>query len=321
MPRKRDAILAAMVPPSRLARLMKVLFLLQVAAAIGWWLWRWPIAPLQAVAGAGVIALLGPIGLALEFCLLPSIQRGDAGVPLPRPAHLMRAWLAETLLMFRVFYGRMAFQWRTPADHLAPECAGRTGVVFLHGFVCNRGFWSPWMKRVRADGHAFVAVNLEPVFASIEAYTPIVDEAVQRVTACTGQPPLLVCHSMGGLVARSWLRASGAAGRVAHVVTIGSPHRGTWMGRFSRRTQGRQMQLRSGWLDALASDEAGPHQPPFTCWYSNCDNVVFPASTATLPHGNNRFLAGRAHVELAFDPVVMEHTLALLTPVPAPLSR
>lgn len=309
-----------MTPRSRLARLMKVVFLVQVAAAMTWWLWHWPTAPLQAFAGAGVIALLGPIGLALEFCLLPFVQRGDAGVPMPRPAQLMHAWLTETVLMFHVFYGRMAFRWRTPADHLGPECAGRTGVVFIHGFVCNRGFWSPWMVRVRADGHAFAAVNLEPVFASIEAYTSIVEEAVERVTACTGKPPLLVCHSMGGLVARSWLRARGGADRVAHVVTIGSPHRGTWMGRFSRRTQGRQMQLRSDWLEALASDETRILQPPFTCWYSNCDNVVFPASTATLPQADNRFLAGRAHVELAFDRQVMDHSRSLLTPRQPPPS-
>ena len=51
---------------------------------------------------------------------------------------------------------------------------------------------------------------------------------------------------------------------------------------------------------------------PFTCWYSNCDNIVFPASVATLPGADNRFVPGVAHVELAFDERVFEHALDAL---------
>jgi hypothetical protein len=68
----------------------------------------------------------------------------------------------------------------------------------------------------------------------------------------------------------------------------------------------------SGWLQQLAADAAVQAQPPFTCWYSNCDNVVFPSSNATLPGADNRLLTGVAHVELAFHPTVMAQTLALL---------
>jgi hypothetical protein len=52
--------------------------------------------------------------------------------------------------------------------------------------------------------------------------------------------------------------------------------------------------------------------PPTTCWYSNCDNIVFPAETATLPAARNRFVAGEAHVALAFHPDVIEDCLGLL---------
>jgi pimeloyl-ACP methyl ester carboxylesterase len=104
----------------------------------------------------------------------------------------------------------------------------RRGAVFIHGFVCNRGFWTPWLKELRARGHSFVAVNLEPVFGSIDEYVPIVEGAVQRVTQATGMAPVLVCHSMGGLAARAWLRAMSADGRVHHVITIGSPSRPGW---------------------------------------------------------------------------------------------
>ena len=84
-----------------------------------------------------------------------------------------------------------------------------------------------------------MAVNLEPVFGSIDGYAPQIDAAVQQLTETTGLPPLLVCHSMGGLAARAWLKRMNAESRVHHVVTIGTPHRGTsfadWgVGRFER---------------------------------------------------------------------------------------
>jgi triacylglycerol esterase/lipase EstA (alpha/beta hydrolase family) len=56
---------------------------------------------------------------------------------------------------------------------------------------------------------------------------PQVDKAVADLRQRTGAAQVaLVCHSMGGLVARAYLRAYGDEA-VACVVTLGSPHRGT----------------------------------------------------------------------------------------------
>jgi hypothetical protein len=96
------------------------------------------------------------------------------------------------------------------------------------------------------------------------------------------------------------------------VVTIGSPHRGTWLGRFAHSPNGHEMNLGSNWLKQLERDEPPGSHDGFTCWYSNCDNIVLPASTAMLPGADNRLAAGQAHVAMAFDPVVMEETLALM---------
>ena len=56
----------------------------------------------------------------------------------------------------------------------------------------------------------------------------------------------------------------------------------------------------------------GVNAPPFTCWYSNCDNIVFPVSSAALPSADNRLVRGVAHVHLAFHPAIIEHSLGLL---------
>jgi len=72
------------------------------------------------------------------------------------------------------------------------------------------------------------------------------------------------------------------------------------------------MRVGSEWMQRIESERASTLQVPFTCWYSNCDNIVFPTSTATLPGADNRLAEGLAHVEMAFDPRLRQETLALL---------
>jgi len=302
-----------MPPTSELARVLRTIGLLQAVAALAWWAGWSGRAPGVAWGGVVLLLLLAPVVLAIEFVLLGVVARGDRDVPRASGGELVRAWIGETSQLLRVFYWRQPLHWREPADYLPAQGAGQPGVVFIHGFMCNRGFWAPWMQMLRGRGCPHVAVNLEPVFGPIEAYAPIIEAAVQRVTACTGRRPILVCHSMGGLAARSWLRTPGAASRVERVTTIGSPHHGTWLGRFSNRPNGRQMRLGSAWLLQLEQDEAGLPRPPWTCWYSNCDNIVFPPATATLQGADNRLLPGLAHVDLAFAPALIQHTLPFLS--------
>ena len=201
---------------------------------------------------------------------------------------------------------------------------GQRGVVFIHGLLCNRGFWTPWLQRLQGSPHAYKAVSLEPAFGSIDNYVAHIDQAVSQVAQVSGMPPLLVCHSMGGLAARAWLKKMQGAGRVYRVVTLGTPHSGTWLARFGQSHNGRQMRQDSNWLANLnnpnpsasalmpAPLEGAPWQTLFTCWYSNCDNIVFPASTAKLAGADNQMVRGAAHVQMAFLPEVMDATLALL---------
>lgn len=299
---------------SALARLQQASTIFLVGCALAWLGWYWRQSPAVAVAGFLAIQLGYSVVLGVEFVMLRFASRND---PAPQPTwrELAHAWLQETIMAPIVFGWRQPFRWRAVPDQLdtAGSGPGRRGVVFIHGFICNRGFWTPWLKQLRERGQPFVAVNLEPVFGSIDRYVPIVEEAVKRVTQATGLPPVLVCHSMGGLVARAWLRSKAADARVHHVITIGSPHRGTWLARFSQVENGRQMRLQSEWLRGLERGTGATGYTNFTCWYSNCDNIAFPASTGTLPGADNRLVRGAAHVDLGFHPEVVAHSLALIT--------
>ncbi|MGL4437069.1 MAG: esterase/lipase family protein, partial [Giesbergeria sp.] len=274
-----------------IARMQLLALVSLVLSLAAWWAWALPQGLDLAWAGMGVFAGMYVLGLGLPFVLMHAVNRGDVA-PRASLAQVLRAAGAEARWALVVFGWRQPLRSTSVPDWLPDAPTGRRGVVLVHGFLCNRGLWLSWMPLLRSRGHAYVAVNLEPVFGSIDAYASTVDDAVRRVTQATGLPPVIVAHSMGGLATRAWLRAFSADARVHRVITLGTPHGGTWLGRWSQATNGRQMQLTSPWLQQLQLDEPLTRARLFTCWYSNCDNIVFPARTAALPGARQRFVAG-----------------------------
>lgn len=269
----------------------------------------------MAWAGALLILLGYAVFLALEFALLAFVRGADPA-PAPSVGQLLRAWLSEVMTAPLVFCWRQPFRSHAEADFVPPSPTDARGVVLIHGFVCNRALWNPWMARLRSARIPFVAVNLEPVFGSIDNYVAVIDRAVQRLEAATGQAPVVVAHSMGGLATRAWLEALAADSRVHRVITIGTPHHGTWLARFGQTTNARQMRIGSPWLRALAEREPAARFAKFTCCYSHCDNIVFPASTATMPGAHNLHITGTAHVHLAYQGAAFDELLHWLQPEP-----
>ena len=290
------------------ARLQQLIVFGWLLLAAAWGMWWWPRSPLIACTGIAALSLAHSAVLAIEFI---ASRRVSASDPLPRATAVQcaRAWWAETRIALQVFCYLQPFRSRAIPDQLSSDT--RRGVVLIHGFLCNRGFWNPWLRALRRDWRTFVAVDLEPALGPIDAYVHTLDQAIARVRAATGQPPMLVCHSMGGLAARAWLRQHDGA-RVKRIVTIGTPHAGTWLARFGHTASGRQMRVGTEWLAQMSSEHASAQKVAFTCWYSDCDNVVFPISTATLPGADNRQAGARGHVEMAFDARIQRETLALL---------
>lgn len=288
-----------------IARLQQLLTLSALALALGWATLAWQRGhPGWAVAGA--VLLLGgyALVLALEFALLRLAHRDDP-TPRARAAQLLRAWWGEVLAAPRVFCWRQPFRSQRWPDHLPAGATGRSGVLLVHGFVCNRGLWNAWLQRLTAQDTPFVAVNLEPVFGGIDDTLQQVDAAMQRLEQATGRPPLVVAHSMGGLVMRRWLAEHGGSARVRHLITLGTPHHGTWLARFATTRNARQMQQHSSWLQALAQREAASGGGRFShvsCYYSHGDNIVFPPATATLPGAYNQHLPAVAHVHMVDRP-------------------
>ena len=314
------------------ARLQRWATLGLLCFAVAWVLLWAPRHPGVALAGAAFVLGGHAIVLGLECLAMARANRMD---PAPRAsrAQLAGAWLRECRMAPIVFCWRQPFRADAVPDrvpHVSPgpgpgpgpepgpirpsgqAAPSLPGVILVHGLLCNRGFWTPWLRALAARDQPFIALSLEPAFGAIDDYLPALDAAVRRMTAATGVPPALVCHSMGGIVARAWLAGAGGDSRVARVLTLGSPHHGTRMAALGQSKSARQVRIGSMWLAGLAAREGVERRRLFTCWYSSCDSVVFPASTATLPDADNRLVVGQPHVGMAFDGAVMAEALALL---------
>ena len=282
-----------------LARLQQFMTLGALLMALVWAVSFWRSGH-HAWALAGALLIVGgyALVLGLEFILLARLH-GDDPTPRASARVLLRAWWGEVRAAPTVFCWRQPFASQAFADHLPAHARGRRGVVLVHGFVCNRGIWNPWLARLIAADTPVVAVNLEPVFGSIDDHIAGIEDAVCRLERCTGVPPVIVAHSMGGLAVRRWWAECGDTARVHRLITLGTPHQGTWLARFALTRNAQQMRQGSAWLSTLSAREPPAHAARVTCFFSHCDNIVFPPRCGVLPGAEQQHLPGVAHVHMA----------------------
>jgi triacylglycerol lipase len=286
-----------------LARLQQFLILGGIGLTVAWLLICVQAGQLRwGVFGAASFLASYALVLSLEFLCLWYAGRADTSAPAPSAKQLLRAWLGEACAAPLVFGWRQPFRSQRWPDQLPEDASDKRGLLLVHGFFCNRGLWNAWLARLTAQQVPFVAVNLEPLFGSIDNYRDAIEGAVSQLQRCTGKAPVIVAHSMGGLAVRFWWAFQSDPTRVHHLITLGTPHHGTWLARFSFNVNGAQMRRHSRWLQGLATEESPQCYAHITCLYSHCDNIVFPPSTATLVGADNIHLPGVAHVRMVDQP-------------------
>jgi len=225
-------------------------------------------------------------------------------------AGVHRGWLAECAATARTYLVRMPF---LAGSALPQPGAGAPPVLLVHGYVCNRGAFLPMARRLARAGFAPYLHDLEPVYAGIDDYADGLARRIDEVLAASGAAKLaVVCHSMGGLALRACLRKYGG-GKVARLVTLGTPHHGTRLARLGLGTNARQMEPGSAWLQELA---ATPPGVPVVAIWTRDDNIVAPQESACLEGAENIVLEGIGHVALLESEAVFERVVASLRAAP-----
>jgi triacylglycerol lipase len=212
--------------------------------------------------------------------------------------------IAAFWLLFVVFqpFERL---WMGREERLPPS-PDATPVLLIPGYCCNRALWRSLRRKLRLAGRPVATVSLEPPFAGIDLLAEALALRIDWLLADTGaRQVVLVGHSMGGLVARAYLWRRGAE-HVAKLITIATPHHGTWLARLALGRNADEMAPGSGWLAALNSRDPGV---PSHCFWSAGDEIVRPPDAARLAGAHETALTLPGHFTLLRAPEVLRAVL------------
>jgi pimeloyl-ACP methyl ester carboxylesterase len=212
-------------------------------------------------------------------------------------------YVGEALAMAKS-HPRMAFGYWAMRDPLPRPATAP--VLLLHGVLCNAGIWRGTMSQLAAAGCCPVyALTYGPPTASIELFAEQVAAKIDAILAATGTARVaLVGHSMGGVVARAYLRRFGVS-RVRCLVTVGAPHHGSvhaWM--FPGECLA-QIRPGNAWLGALNAEDGGAPPVRIVSLWSWHDSMVAPQASAQLPGADNVGFVGIGHNALIEHPDVV----------------
>ncbi len=123
-----------------------------------------------------------------------------------------------------------------PVERVTDFSACERPVLLLYGFGSTRRTLRILELRLRRRLKRCVfSLNLGGYkdtlnTASIAASAGLVDAKIERICERYGLSEIdIVAHSKGGLIARYYVQNLNGAKRVRHLVTLGTPHRGTWV--------------------------------------------------------------------------------------------
>ena len=190
---------------------------------------------------------------------------------------------------------------QTPLRYLEPEAAS-TPIILVHGAMHNQSAFTAIKRALRRFGFRNVyTMNYNLIGRDVEQLAEQLSKHVQEIMHRTQALSVhLVCHSLGGVVARYYIQELGGDEFVHTCVTIGSPHKGTHAALVGRGAM-RQLRPHSPLYDQLArSTREMPVK--WVCFYSNLDSLVLPASNAKLEdpelHATNILVKDHGHLSL-----------------------
>ena len=175
-----------------------------------------------------------------------------------------------------------------PAPPFTPDPvmpAARRPVLLVHGWVHNRSAFLLMQRGLRRAGlgplHTFEYASFSGDLDAIaRTLGPVVEHLVDAAHSDTC---VLVCHSMGGLIARQYVQELGGDALVDTVVTLGTPHRGTYSALWGFGHAAQQCRPGSHYLRRL-DRTARPVSTRFISYYGDLDLMVTPAVSAKLTH-------------------------------------
>jgi pimeloyl-ACP methyl ester carboxylesterase len=237
----------------------------------------------------------------------------------PAVPNLVKAALREfaaclLLLPFWPLWLLIGSSYTHPHVPQRAERGKRRPVVLLHGFAMNRTNWI-WLGRRLAErgiGPLYGTSYFSP--QSVRRSADHLARFIAYVREREGCEQVdIIAHSLGGVVARYYIERMSGARHVGHLVTIGSPHKGTAIARLGAYIPSAK-ETRHG--SAFYAD-LGPLMArdgvSYTSVWSRADAIIEPPESASIvPAGEDCVFDDLGHLSLLLSPRVLARVVERL---------
>ena len=199
----------------------------------------------------------------------------------------------------------------TPTAPTPPECL--PPVVIVHGIFRGQRL----MRRLREAFQRAGRRALTPEMIPNNGSVSINQLAIQlggylEANLAPGEQCDLIGHSLGGVVARTYVQRHGGRARVRRLVTLAAPHHGTVMAWLLPGQAVRELRPGSAFLRDLASDEqqlAGVH---VASYWTPFDAIIVPPRSSEISVGRNVRVNLLHHQGLVTSPRMARELVKLL---------
>ena len=188
----------------------------------------------------------------------------------------VRRHIAQLPLMSYSLFARSA----RPVEAIEPD--GHPPLIFVHGLGGGRGDFAPmaWYLRFLGRKRSY-SIRFEGS-GDIVARAEELATFVREVVKVTGEPEVdIVAHSLGGVAARVAILEYDLGGMIRCLVTLGSPHGGTFAARLGNTPVTKDLRPDSDLMAKLRRTPLPSSLRISSCW-SSSDLVIMPPESAAL---------------------------------------
>jgi len=187
------------------------------------------------------------------------------------------------------------------SDPPTPRRREQRTVVLVHGYLSSRSALLPLAQYLRLRGLGPVLSFDYASSAGVEPAAVALRQYLRRHVR--GGRIDLVCHSLGGLVARLYLQELGGARRVDRCITLGTPHSGTYNAYWLWSRIGRELRPDSALVERLEASRAAAASVDFLSIVAGSDSLVIPRVFAR--HEREVHVPDVGHLAMLFAPGVL----------------
>jgi triacylglycerol lipase len=188
-------------------------------------------------------------------------------------------------------------------DVVPPPPPPHYPIIFVHGFNASAATWLTMVGRFKTDGYTDQElVNFSYDYRLSNATTAqTIARKVDSVLLATGAHHVdIITHSMGALSARYYVRNLLPVGdrRVDAVVDLGGTNHGTITAFGCTPISCTEMRPYSTFVTKLNATDETWGTPRYATWWSGCDEVIYPQTSAKLSGAVNTQTACLKHSDL-----------------------